>query len=127
MLRTKIAVLVSGGGTNLQALIDAQSKGTIKSGEIALVISSKDSVFALERAKNHKIPAVVVSKKSCGGQAEFEAKIHAALVEHGIELIVLAGFMSILSADFVAKWPKRIKEGATRQTIAPGSAFGLPS
>lgn len=108
MRKSKIAVLVSGGGTNLQALIDAQSKGTIKSGEIALVISSNDTAFALERAKKHNIPSVVVSKKACGSQAQFEERIHTALTEHGIQLIVLAGFMSILSADFVAKWPKRI-------------------
>jgi phosphoribosylglycinamide formyltransferase-1 len=108
MLKTKIAVFVSGGGTNLQALIDAQKSGIIKSGEICLVISSKPGVFALERAKNSGIPAVVVSKKSCADQSEFEGKIQAALVEYGVELIVLAGFLSILSADFVAKWPKRI-------------------
>lgn len=108
MLKTKIAVLVSGGGTNLQALIDAQERGTIKSGEIALVISSNDTAFALERTKKHDIFSVVVSKKSCGNQAEFENKIHSALTEHGIQLVVLAGFMSILSADFVAKWNKRI-------------------
>ena len=108
MLRTKIAVLVSGGGTNLQALIDAQERGTIVSGEIALVISSSETAFALERAKKHNIPAVTVSKKSCGSQSEFEKAIQAALMEHGIELVVLAGFMSIFSADFVSKWYKRI-------------------
>lgn len=108
MLRTKIAVLVSGGGTNLQALIDAQERGTIKSGEIALVISSNDTAFALERAKKHNIPSVTVSKKSCGSQAEFEKAIQSALTAHGIELVVLAGFMSILSANFVSKWNQRI-------------------
>ncbi len=108
MLRTKIAVLVSGGGTNLQALIDAQERGIIKSGEIALVISSNDTAFALERAKKHNIPSIAVSKKSCVNQAEFEAKIHTALIENGIQLVVLAGFMSILSANFVEKWEKRI-------------------
>lgn len=108
MLKTKIAVLVSGGGTNLQALIDAQERGTIKSGKISLVISSNDTAFALERAKKHNIPSIAISKKVCGSQTEFEAKIHTALSEHGIQLVVLAGFMSILSADFVAKWPKRI-------------------
>lgn len=108
MLKTKIAVLVSGGGTNLQALIDAQSCGKIKSGEIALVVSSSDTAFALERAKKHEIPYVTVSKKACGGQVEFEEMIQSALVENSIQLIVLAGFMSILSADFVAKWNKRI-------------------
>lgn len=108
MLKTKIAVFVSGSGTNLQALIDAQKSAIIKSGEICLVVSSKPDVFALERAEKAGIPSVVVSRKDCADQSEFEGKIQAALVEHGIELIVLAGFLSILSADFVAKWPKRI-------------------
>ena len=108
MLRTKIAVLVSGGGTNLQALIDAQERGTINSGEIALIISSSETAFALERAKKHNIPSVTVSKKACGGQAKFEKAIQATLMEHGIELVVLAGFMSILSPDFVSNWSKRI-------------------
>lgn len=108
MLKTKIAVLVSGGGTNLQALIDAQNIGIINSGEIALVVSSSETAFALERAKKHNIPCVAISKKACGGQAEFEEKIQSALIENGIQLIVLAGFMSILSADFVTKWDKRI-------------------
>lgn len=108
MLRVKIAVLVSGGGTNLQALIDSQENGIIKSGEIALVISSSEKAFALERAKKHNIPSIAVSKKACGNQAEFESAIQSALLDHAIELVVLAGFMSILSADFVAKWNKRI-------------------
>lgn len=108
MLKTKIAVLVSGGGTNLQALIDAEKSGVLKSGEIVAVISGNESAYALERAKNAGIPAVSVSKKVCGGQAAFEAKIEAALSEYGAELIILAGFLSILSPEFVAKWPKRI-------------------
>ena len=108
MLKTKIAVLVSGGGTNLQALIDAQKKGILRSGEIVLVVSSSDTAYALERTKKHGIPAVTVSKKSCGSQAEFERGIQSALAEHGVQLIVLAGFMSILSGEFVAKWQKRI-------------------
>lgn len=108
MLKTKIAVLVSGGGTNLQALIDAEKSGIIKSGEIVLVIASKPGVFALERAANAAIKALVVSKKDCASQADFERQIQCALEENGIELIVLAGFMSILSAEFVAKWEKRI-------------------
>ena len=108
MLKVKIAVLVSGGGTNLQALIDSQESGIIKSGEIALVISSSETAFALERAKKHNIPSISVSKKACGNQAEFESAIQAALDGHAIKLVVLAGFMSILSADFVAKWNKRI-------------------
>lgn len=108
MLKTKVAVLVSGGGTNLQALIDAQASGILKSGEIVLVISSNPEAFALERAKTSGIAAITISKRSCSSQAEFEAKIQNALSENGIELIILAGFMSILSADLVAKWPKRI-------------------
>lgn len=108
MLKTKIAVLVSGGGTNLQALIDAQRDGLIKSGEICLVLSSKDGVYALERAKKAGIPSAVVSRRACADQTEFEAKITEALEAAGAELIVLAGFMSILSAGFVSRWPKRI-------------------
>lgn len=108
MLKTKIAVLVSGGGTNLQALIDAQSSGIILSGEIALVISSSETAFALKRAEESGIPSIVVSKKSCNSQAEFENKIQTALNKYGISLVVLAGFMSILSAVFVAKWDHRI-------------------
>lgn len=108
MLKTKVAVLVSGGGTNLQALLDAEKAGVIKSGEIVVVIASNESAYALERAKNAGVPAVAVPKKSCASQAEYEEKISAVLAQYGVELIVLAGFLSILSADFVAKWPKRI-------------------
>ena len=108
MLKTRIAVLVSGGGTNLQALIDAQDKGLLKSGEICLVVSSSETAYALERAKYHRIPTVTVSKKACGTQAEFERRLTDALKEHGIQLVILAGFMSILSASFVANWPRRI-------------------
>lgn len=108
MLKTKIVVLVSGGGTNLQALIDAEKSGALKSGEIVAVISGSENAYALERAKNAGIPAVSVSKKACRDQAEFEAKIEAALSEYGAELIVLAGFLTVLSPEFVAKWPKRI-------------------
>lgn len=107
MRKTQIAVLVSGGGTNLQALIDAQEKGLLKSGEIALVVSSSTGAYALERAKKHGFPSVTVAKKS-KPPAEFEAGIQAALEAHGIELVILAGFMSILSADFVSRWEKRI-------------------
>ena len=104
----KIAVLVSGGGTNLQALIDAQRAGTLHSGTISLVISSKKGVYALERAKTAGILSCVVSKAACGSQEAFEAKIKQVLRENGIELIILAGFMSILSADFTSAYPKRI-------------------
>ncbi len=105
---TRIAVFVSGGGTNLQALIDAEKSGIIKSGKLSLVISSNPNAYALERAKNAGIPSVTVSKKECGSQEAFEEKIIKALDENGIDLIVLAGFMSILSENFTARYPKRI-------------------
>ena len=108
MLKTKIAVFVSGGGTNLQALIDAQASGIIKSGEIVLVLSSNPKAYALERAKNAGIKGVTVSRKECADAAEFEAKIIAELEKSGAELIVLAGFMSILSADFTRRYENRI-------------------
>jgi phosphoribosylglycinamide formyltransferase-1 len=107
MRKTQIAVLVSGGGTNLQALIDAQEKGALKSGEIVLVVSSSADAYALKRAEKHGIPAVTVTKKG-NTPAEFEAGIQAVLKAHGVELVILAGFLSILSADFVAKWESRI-------------------
>ena len=106
--KVRIAVFVSGGGTNLQALLDAQKTGDIRSGEIALVLSSNPNAYALERAKAAGVPGVVVSRRACADQAAFEAGIEAALEEHQIELIVLAGFMSILSADFTARHDKRI-------------------
>ena len=106
MEKTRIAVLVSGGGTNLQALIDAQKAGIIKSGEIVLVISNKKDAYALERAKNNGIKAEVVLKDN--GQEDFENKIIALLEENKIELVVLAGFLSILSANFTRKYDKRI-------------------
>lgn len=104
----KIAVLVSGGGTNLQALIDAETAGSLHSGKLSLVISSKEGVYALERAKCAGIPSYVVSKTGCGSQEAFEKKIKELLREYEIELIVLAGFMSILSSDFTAAYPQRI-------------------
>lgn len=104
----KIAVLVSGGGTNLQALINAQKDGVLHSGKIVLVISSKPGVYALERAAKAGIESAIADKKSLGGQAAFEEEITRLLEEHGIELIVLAGFMSILSADFTSKYDGRI-------------------
>lgn len=105
--KTKIAVFVSGGGTNLQALIDARGS-VINSGEIALVLSSNPAAYALERAAKAGIKSAVVSRKECGSQAAFEEKISEILKENGIEMIVLAGFMSILSADFTSQWPERI-------------------
>ncbi|MBP3313095.1 MAG: phosphoribosylglycinamide formyltransferase [Oscillospiraceae bacterium] len=108
MKKARIAVLVSGGGTNLQALLDAQKTGTISHGEIVLVISSNPSAYALERAKHAGVDGKVVSRKEVGSQEAFEAGILALLQEYRIDLMVLAGFMSILSADFTKKWPERI-------------------
>lgn len=108
MNKIKIAVLVSGGGTNLGALIEAERKGIIKSGEIKLVISNKIGAYALERAKNAGIEALTVTKADCGSQAEFEDRLISLLTSHGIELIVLAGFMSILSERFTKTFPDRI-------------------
>ena len=105
MNKCKIAVLVSGGGTNLQALIDAQSSGIIRSGEITLVISNKEGAYALTRAANANIKSTVIKKTT---QEEFEAKIINALEENEIDLIVLAGFMCILSESFTQRYPKRI-------------------
>ena len=106
--KAKIAVLVSGGGTNLQALIDAQKSNIIKSGEIVLVVSNNPNAYAITRAELAGIPSVVVSKKEQGTQEAFEEKLVSVLEENGIELIILAGFMSILSASFTSRFPKRI-------------------
>lgn len=103
-----IAVLVSGGGTNLQAIIDAQNSGIIKSGKVSLVISNKSDAFALERARNAGIATLVVSKKDCGTQEIFEDKIIETLEKECVNLIVLAGFMSILSERFTTRFDKRI-------------------
>ena len=108
MNKTRIAVLVSGGGTNLQALIDAQISGVIQSGEICLVISNNANAYALQRAKSAGINTEVVIKKECGSQTAFEDKIKQLLSDYHIDLIVLAGFMSILSGDFTSTYPKRI-------------------
>ena len=106
-MKTKIAVLVSGGGTNLQALIDAQGK-TLVSGEIALVVANNANAYALERAKKAGIPTAVVLKKQCGSQETFEEKLKEVLEEYGIEVIILAGFMTILTEKFTSCYPKRI-------------------
>lgn len=108
MSKIKIAVFVSGGGTNLQALIDAQRSGALHSGEIVLVLSSSPNAYALERAKQAGIPTKVCSRKELGSQEAFETTISAALSEHSIQVIVLAGFMSILSESFTRRWPRRI-------------------
>ncbi len=106
--KARIAVLVSGGGTNLQALIDAEKSGIIKSGKIVLVISSKADAYALTRAKNAGIDVAIVARKECKDTKEFESKITDKLGEYGIDLIILAGFMSVLSAEFVKRYPERI-------------------
>lgn len=107
--KTKIAVLISGGGTNLQALIDAQTSGIIKSGEIVCVISSQPDAYGLVRAQNASIPTEVVCKRLLGGSQElFEKGIIENLEKYGVELIVLAGFMSILTENFTSRYPERI-------------------
>ena len=108
MSKAKIAVLVSGGGTNLQALIDAQNRGEIVSGEISLVVSNNANAYALKRAEAASIPSVTVLKKECGSQKAFEDAIINALEKNSIDLIVLAGFMSILSERFTRRYDKRI-------------------
>ena len=107
-MKTKIAVLVSGGGTNLQALLDAQKSGSLVSGEIALVISNNANAYALERAKNAGVPTRVLLKKELGGQAGFEKALEETLDSFGIQVIILAGFMCILSGSFTDKYPRRI-------------------
>lgn len=108
MKQVNIAVFVSGGGTNLQALIDSEKNGVLKSGKIKLVVSSQPGAYALERAANAGIPAVVVNKKAAGTSEAFEAQLERNLKEHDIDLIILAGFLSILSGDFTAKYRDRI-------------------
>ena len=108
MKKAKIAVLVSGGGTNLQALLDAQAAGLLPHGQIALVVSSNAGAYALTRAANANIPAKTLSPKLCGGQEAFEEALSCLLAEHEIDLIVLAGFLTILSANFTSRWPSRI-------------------
>ncbi len=105
-MKTNIAVLVSGGGTNLQALIDAQKNGIIKSGEIKLVISNNPEAFALERAKKANIDTLVCNKKELGDK--FEDSLIEALQDNNIDIIVLAGFMCILSERFTSKFANRI-------------------
>ena len=108
MKKANIAVLVSGGGTNLQALLDAQAAGKLPHGEIALVVSSNPGAYALERAAKAGVPTCTVSRKACGSQEAFEVRLSEELAAHQIDLIVLAGFLTILSAAFTAQWPERI-------------------
>ena len=106
--KVKVAVLVSGGGTNLQAIIDAVAAKVIKSAQVALVVSNNPTAYAITRAQNANIPVEIISKKECGTQDIFEEKLVSVLEENGIELIVLAGFMSILSASFTRRYDRRI-------------------
>lgn len=107
MEKIRIAVLVSGGGTNLEALLNAQERGEIPHGEIVVVLSSAAGAYALERAKNHGVPGFAVPRRG-RTQAEFEAGLTEKLTEYGAEVIILAGFLSILSEAFVKCWPDRI-------------------
>lgn len=108
MSRARIAVLVSGGGTNLQALIDAEKSGILKSGKIELVISNKEGAFALTRAEHENIATRVVLKRDFASPNAFESEIIKHLDENRIDIIVLAGFMVILSENFTKRYPKRI-------------------
>lgn len=107
MLKQRIAVLVSGGGTNLAALLKAERAGAMPHGEIVLVIASNPEAYALTRARNYGVAHAVADKKALGAEG-FEARIEALLREYAIDVIVLAGFLSILSAKFVQRWPNRI-------------------
>ena len=107
-MKKRIAVLVSGGGTNLQALLEAEEAGKIPHGEIAMVISNNPNAYALERARNFGVPAACINKKELGSQAAFEAELQAVLERNGTDLIILAGFMCILSENFTSRWPKKI-------------------
>ena len=106
--RARIAVLVSGGGTNLQALLDAQHAGKLPHGEIVLVVASNEQAYARKRAEQAGVPAYVLDAAALGGQAAFEERLSALLSEQKIDLMILAGFLTILSAEFTAKWPRRI-------------------
>jgi phosphoribosylglycinamide formyltransferase-1 len=106
--KARIAVLVSGGGTNLQAILDAAARGEIPDGEVTLVISDRPGAYALERAAKAGIPAAEISKKACGGQKPFEGKLVEALEKNRTDLIVLAGFLSILTEDFTTLYARRI-------------------
>jgi phosphoribosylglycinamide formyltransferase-1 len=108
LLKTRVAVFVSGGGTNLQAIIDAQKNGIIKSGEVVRVISNNPNAYAVTRAKNAGIPVSVVTKKECGSQEALEERFIEILEQDRIDLIVLAGYMSIFTENFTSRYPKRI-------------------
>ncbi|MBQ2328244.1 MAG: phosphoribosylglycinamide formyltransferase [Oscillospiraceae bacterium] len=106
--KIRVAVLVSGGGTNLQAILDAAHSGMIRSAEVVLVVSSQSGVYALERAKRAGVPSAVLRKQELGGQAGFETALLELLRAYRVDLIVLAGFLSILSNDFTSQYDHRI-------------------
>ena len=106
--KARIAVLVSGGGTNLQAILDAKARGEIPDGEITLVVSDRLGTYAMERAAKAGIMGLEINKKGCGGQKAFEGKLIEALEKNRTDLIVLAGFLSILTEDFTTLYARRI-------------------
>lgn len=106
--KVAVAVLVSGGGTNLQAILDAEKRGELPHAEVKAVVSSRADAYALERARKAGVAAFVAERRSCTSQEEFERKIEDAVESVGAEIIVLAGFMSILSASFTSRYPERI-------------------
>ena len=108
MLTTKIAVLVSGGGTNLQALIDAEKRGELGNGKISLVIASKPGVYALERAKNNSIKSIVLSRKEYGSFADYSKALADTMEAEGIDLVVLAGFLTIIDEQVYERFPNKI-------------------
>ena len=105
---SKIAVMVSGGGTNLQALIDAEKAGKIPHGKISLVVASNDKAYALERAKQNNIESVVVKRKDYENQDAFDSAIIEVLKQHDIDMVVLAGYLSILGATVIKAYEDRI-------------------
>ncbi|MBQ1861195.1 MAG: phosphoribosylglycinamide formyltransferase [Clostridia bacterium] len=107
-MKQRIAVLVSGGGTNLQALLDREKDGAIPSGEIVLVLSNREGAYALTRAANAGKAAFTVTRKKAGSQEAFEKEITRILEDHQVDLIILAGFLAILSQDFTDRWAGRI-------------------
>ncbi len=107
-MSARIAVLVSGGGTNLQAILDAEARGDITHGKVCLVIANRADAYALERAKAAGVDTAVVLRSECASAEEFEGRIHALLAAYAIDVIVLAGFMSILSESFTGRYPRRI-------------------
>ena len=106
--KARVAVLVSGGGTNLQAILDAEKSGAIHSGKVVLIVSSSSKAYALERARAAGVDAYAVTKKKYGSQEKVEEKLVSLLKEYRIDLIVLAGFLTVLSEDFTSRYPRRI-------------------